>query len=114
MRARIPSVRSSCASAAPRLVPISAATRSTISWSINCQFRYLARRVAISPPALPYSREMVMARIRLMVWVFWFMVVPSCALASIIYLPGASRCGDLLCEPAVAKENVGAVPQTPG
>src|SRR5579859_6298174 len=44
-------------------MPSSAATCATISWSISFHERRFARRAAISPPPLPYSREMVIARI---------------------------------------------------
>src|SRR6266567_2307679 len=63
----IPPLDSSCASASSRLVPSSLATRSTMAWSTTCQPRRPAMRAAISPPPLPYSREIVTARIRLMV-----------------------------------------------
>src|SRR5260221_11896027 len=37
-----------------------------MAWSIKSHPRRLARREAISPPPLPYSREIVMARMRLL------------------------------------------------
>src|SRR5216684_3817932 len=74
----LPSVYSSCASASSWLVPSSRAVRSTMAWSIKSHPRRFARRDAISPPPLPYSRERVMARIRLMRSIFSFMTCPSC------------------------------------
>src|SRR5918911_570390 len=44
-------------------MPNSRATWAMTSWSTNRQPSRSARRAAISPPPLPYSRETVMARI---------------------------------------------------
>src|SRR5260221_8633358 len=48
-----------------------------MAWSTNCHLRRLARRVAIHPPPLPYSRAMVRARIRLMESISSFMTCCS-------------------------------------
>src|SRR5260370_37085937 len=49
-----------------------------MAWSTKYHPRRFARRDAISPPPLPYSRERVMAHIRLMRSIFSFMTCPSC------------------------------------
>src|SRR5260370_14461646 len=49
-----------------------------MAWSIKWHPRRFARRAAISPPPLPYSREIVMAHIRLMASISSFMTCPSC------------------------------------
>src|SRR2546423_10281362 len=51
-------------------------------WSINCQPSRCARRAAISPPPLPYSREIVMARMAVMACGFTFIAFPPLVLSS--------------------------------
>ena len=58
-----PSTCSSCACASASLTPSVRATRTTISWSTSRHPSCCANRCATSPPPLPYSREMVTARI---------------------------------------------------
>src|SRR5947207_13296369 len=45
-------------------------------WSINCQPSRCARRAAISPPPLPYSREIVTTRMAVMACGFTFIAFP--------------------------------------
>src|SRR6266567_6615788 len=54
----------------------SRAVCSMTAWSINCQPSRWTRRAAISPPPLPYSREIVMARMAAMVSGFTFIAFP--------------------------------------
>src|SRR5713226_2421445 len=73
-RERKLSTRSSRASASASLMPSCCATSPTTSWSIKCHARWVARRLATSPPPLPYSREIVTACIRAMAFCSTFCI----------------------------------------
>src|SRR6266699_4462798 len=106
IRERRLSTHSSCSSASPSLTRSFSATRTTTSWSINCHPRRLARRAAISPPPLPYSREMVTALIRLMVSLASFIICPSCGIFRIFCRREEDENGQVLGDRVKAVLNV--------